>query len=200
MQEPRIHTRRTTAPTVEPVTAEELVEYLRTPSGAEDLRTLTRLEKTAREWVEKVTHRSLLSQQWEMVFDGEPLGIEIELRRAPLISVQSVKSYSTGDVETVFDSSLYTVDVPGSRIWLKEGGSWPTDLRDFRSLVIAYTAGYGAAALNVPEEIRHAIMMLAGFLYENREAMASTTEGGLGKIPLGVTDLLVPYMGVEALV
>ena len=200
MQSPHIHTRRTTAPTVEPVTADELVEYLRTPDGAEDKRTLTRLEKTAREWVEKVISRSLITQQWEMAFDGLPSGIEIELRRGPLISVESVKSYSTGDVETVFSSSLYTTDVPGSRIWLKEGVSWPSDMRDFRSLVIAYTAGYGAAGSNVPEEIRHAIMMLAGFLYENREAMASTTEGGLGKIPLGVTDLLVPYMGVEALV
>lgn len=200
MRQPQIQTKRTTAPTVEPVTAEELVEYLRTPSGAEDLRTLTRLQKTAREWVEKITQRSILSQQWEMVFDGLPCGIEIELRRGPVISVQTVKTYSTGDVETVLDSSLYTTDVAGSRIWLKEGASWPTDLRPYRSLVIAYTAGYGTLAAHVPEEIRQAIMMLVGHIYENREAMPSTTEGGLGKVPLGALELLAPHMAVEAFV
>lgn len=179
------------------MTAEELVEYLRTPSGAEELRTLTRLEKTAREWVEKVTSRSLITQQWEMAFDGLPGTVDVELRRGPLQSVQSVKSYSLADVETVFDSGLYTVDLFSSRLWLKEGASWPSDTREFRSLVIAYTSGYGAAGSSVPEEIRQAIMMLAGFLYENREALLPDALTGA---PFGVCDLLAPHVAVEALV
>jgi uncharacterized phiE125 gp8 family phage protein len=65
---------------------------------------------------------------------------------------------------------------------LLEGTYEFSDVED--DVVISYDAGYGNAE-DVPADIKQAIMMLAGYLYENRE--------GLGEIPQSVKDILNPY-------
>jgi uncharacterized phiE125 gp8 family phage protein len=64
---------------------------------------------------------------------------------------------------------------------------WPNVRLDDKAVQITYLAGYGGAA-NVPKPAVHAIKMLVGHWYANREAIGSAGQN----VPLGVHALLEP--------
>ena len=55
---------------------------------------------------------------------------------------------------------------------------------------IDITAGFGDAAADVPEPLRHAIRLLAAHWYDNRGVVAA---GARATVPSTVAALLVPY-------
>ncbi|MCB0729345.1 MAG: head-tail connector protein, partial [Ignavibacteriae bacterium] len=94
-------------------------------------------------------------------------------------------------VEATLATESYLVDTRQAVVWLRYGYSWPgASLREAAGVVVRYTAGYGAAEA-VPARLRHAILMLVGHLYENREATSQA--GALTATPMGVERLLWPY-------
>lgn len=60
---------------------------------------------------------------------------------------------------------------------------------------IAFEAGMGDAPGDVPEPIRHAILLLVAHWYEHRDPMEIGTVGAA--IPAAVSDLLKPYREVR---
>lgn len=94
----------------------------------------------------------------------------IDLPYPPLQGVTSITTYDSANASTIFSSSLYNVDTIGGRIYLNEGQSWPSDLRDHNAVEIVYTAGYGAAS--VPSPIKEAIRRYVANLYEGCEGMS----------------------------
>lgn len=111
----------------------------------------------------------------------------VDLPRAPLISVTSVKYYGTDDTEYTLSSDDYLVDTatdPG-RVVLDYGVVLPTTiLREARAVVVQYVAGYGDAD-SVPAFIKDAIMMYCAWRYENRT-------GEAGALPTAFYSLLEP--------
>lgn len=94
----------------------------------------------------------------------------LELPRPPLRSVVHVKSYDDADAATTFSTSNYFVDTasePG-RIVLRNGAAAPAITRAANGLEVQFTAGYGANPDDVPEPLRHGMLMLTAYLYENR--------------------------------
>lgn len=146
----------------------------------------------ARAWLEFYTGRAFLNQTWVCTLDATPsLGAALLLPKSPLISVTSVKSYSTTSVETTMDPLTYFVDPSRQRLLLLDGVSWPSGLRAYNGLVVTYVAGYGTAASHtVPLELRQAIRLLAAHWYEHREG---STDLSLGDLPFGVKSLADPY-------
>jgi hypothetical protein len=68
-----------------------------------------------------------------------------------------------------------------ARIRLADGQTWPSLQSDrINAIQITYVAGY-ASAYQVPAGIRHAIKLLAGDLYENREGQLQLG-GGLSRV------------------
>ena len=68
-------------------------------------------------------------------------------------------------------SSLYDSDTPQDspgRVKLKEGCTWP-DHRGFDSFIVTFIAGYGAAATDVPDELKQGMLQLVGHYYEGRQ-------------------------------
>ncbi len=59
---------------------------------------------------------------------------------------------------------------PG-RVTTVYGGTWPASMEDNDAVVVTWWAGYGAAGSSVPAAIRHAILMLVGYWYENRSTV-----------------------------
>ena len=55
------------------------------------------------------------------------------------------------------------------------------------AIKIEYTIGYGDAASDVPDTIRHALMMLIGHWYDHRE---QTALDELSNVPYGYDQLL----------
>jgi uncharacterized phiE125 gp8 family phage protein len=64
---------------------------------------------------------------------------------------------------------------------------WPSVRLDDKAVQITYLAGYGGAA-NVPTPAKHAIKMLVGHWYANREAVGNAGQN----VPMGVAALLEP--------
>jgi uncharacterized phiE125 gp8 family phage protein len=163
------------------------------PTSAEDT-LLTALITTAREYVENVTNRALITQVWELWLDSFPSEDYIEIPKPPILTggVSSIKYYDTANTEATVTASDYFLDFksePG-RVVLAYGKDWPTTtLRSVNAVCVTFTCGYGAAAA-VPTTIKQAMLLLIGHLYEHREAV---TDRPLTNVPLAVDALLYPY-------
>ena len=93
-----------------------------------------------------------------------------EIPLPPLQAVTSITTYARTTTPPSSIAALYRVDAASApaRIAWKETTVAPTDLRNFNALAIAFTAGYGDAASDVPEPIRRAILMIVADLYVHR--------------------------------
>jgi len=181
-----------TPPVIEPVSVEEIKAQARLEGSDEDA-LLASLIIAARQWVELYTGRCLIKQGWRLWLDAEPDGDEIVLSKAPLFSVQEVQFFSDDDEAQTWDTSCYFIDTarePG-RVVLRAGAVWPASTRTANGLSVAFEAGYGERAQDVPEALRLAVRQLAAFWYENRGD--SLEEGLSAAIPLVVYGLLQPY-------
>lgn len=89
---------------------------------------------------------------------------QFDLPMGPVQSVTSVETFDRANAATTFSSANYTVDGAGARIYLDEGVTWPTSLRDHEAVKITYVAGYGA--VNVPTPIVDAIREVVRARYD----------------------------------
>jgi len=178
-----------TGPTQEPVTLQEVKEYLRV-DDATDERVVRPFIETARRFCEEHTGRALMSQTLRLYLDAfqdrfDPLweGMRtgpylnyyknyVVLPRSPVVSVTHVKTYDDADTATTFDSSKYYLDKARepSRIVLRTGEAFPTALRVANAIEVEYTTGY-ASQYNIPEPIKLGIMQHIAYLYEHRGDM-----------------------------
>jgi len=185
----------TSAPASEPVSLTEVKQQLRLAAPDEEAiytdedSRLNGFIKAAREQVEHICRRALITQTWTINLDGWPSGNEIVLPFPPLVSVTSVKYTDVDAVQTTFTDYSVDTGTPG-KIVLDYGETWPSaTLRPRSPIEIIFVAGYGASTA-VPESIRQAILMLVGHLYENRE---STTPITISEVPYSVNALLASY-------
>jgi uncharacterized phiE125 gp8 family phage protein len=173
---PEEPTEGTTEETTEEPTAEEVY--------------LSALITAAREYCENVTGRALATQTIEGYLDRYPA--KIELPRPPLQSVTSVKHTDSAGAEVVLVENVdYLVDTdrPIGRLMPPYGKGWPQFTPSpMNPVKIKYVAGYETA----PASIKHAMLLLVGHWYENREAVMET-QRVMGPIAFAVNALLAPY-------
>lgn len=187
-----------TAPATEPLSTDEAKDHERVDISADD-ELIDNLVKAARSWSETFTSRAFVTQTWKLFLDEFPDEEEIKVPKPPLQSVTHVQ-YTTYDGSTdttsTVDSDTYRVDTdrePG-RIVLKDDADWPDpsdNLITSNPVEVEFVAGYGSDASDVPEDIRSAIRMLFGHLYENRESVVIGTTGF--EVPFSVRSLLWPH-------
>lgn len=187
-----LRVKQTVAPTVEPVALARMKNHLRVDEDmTDDDDFIAALIGAAREYIEGATRRALITQTWRLSLAGWPDGDEIELPKPPLQSVTSVVYTDADGNATEWDSAEYLVDTdsePG-RVVLANGYGWPgVTLRSMNPIQITYVAGYGDDGSAVPKIYQHAIKLLVGHWYENREA---TVAGTIAReIPLAVESLI----------
>lgn len=187
---------RIESPIAEPVTREELLAQSRIDDDGE-LDLLDRLIATAREHAETVTGRSLLRQTWQLTLDAFPSGALIKLPRGPVHEVLSVVCITPAGVEQSLAGTDWRVVGGGSlvpRLVPAVGHEWPATARTWGAVQITYRTGWESAA-DVPEAIRHAILMLAAHWFEHREAVSEVSSGdGMMPVPQAVDSLLAPHV------
>jgi uncharacterized phiE125 gp8 family phage protein len=180
------------APASEPVTLTEAKAHLRVDTSDDDT-IIGALITAARQHVEHVTGRGIVTQTWELVLDAFPDADSIELPRGSLASVTHVKHYdSAGDLQTLVASTDYVVDTgppmgPG-RVILAYGESWPGTRDVWDAVQIRYVVG--VAQGSVPEAIKAAIKLIIGGLYEHR--LPEVTGTIVAEMP-AVQALIAPY-------
>lgn len=198
-------------PDDEPVTLAEAKLHLRVIDTAEDS-LITLLIGAARRYAEAYTGRSIITQRWRLVLDsfpgpsltgipfGRPYGLPghaVLLERGPVTKIDSIEYTAMDGTSQVMPAADYASDFSGpvARITPVFGKIWPITLPQIGAVRVNYTAGYGGDGEDVPEGIRHWILMRVGTLYENREELAHVKTGRIDPLPF-VDGLLDPYKAV----
>jgi hypothetical protein len=101
-------------------------------------------------------------------------GNSVELPFAPVQSITSLKYFDRDNTEATYSSSKYELDEEGGRLYLNEGETWPSNLRNREAVKIRYVSGYGDAASDIPAPIVQSIKMHVGKMYDCREACGMT--------------------------
>jgi len=179
-----------TPPAVEPVTLDEMKDYLRVDFNDDD-RTIQDCIIAARQKLDGrkgLLGRCLITQEWRATLDGFPRAIELPL--SPVSAVSAITySDAAGDEQTLAPDTYMVAGLHDAGLVVispARGRSWPFAPYTPSIVSVTFTAGYGDAPENVPEPIRQAIKIYAASLYENREAIPSGT-------PPGWLDLINDY-------
>ena len=133
---------------------------------------LTDTIQAAREHVEDITRRALLTQAWYYYLDSFPDKDFIRLPFGNLQSVTSIKHKdSDGTETTLVENTDYIVETNGEgcgRLVLPCGKSWPSaTLYPSNPITIEFVCGWTAAA-SIPKKIKQAILMICSDLYADR--------------------------------
>ena len=82
-----------------------------------------------------------------------------------------MRVYDPDDSPTIVNSETYSVDVLSepARLVLSTGAVQLSPARLLNAFEVAFTAGYGDEASDVPAPIRHALKLLVAHWFEHRE-------------------------------
>lgn len=162
-----------TEPADEPVSLDQARLHCRVDGTLEDAYLLS-LIRVARRACEQKTGRQLVTQTWDVLYDGfgraaDSRGV-IWLPRSPLQSVTHVKYYDTEDVQQTWAAAKYQV-VAGLQprlapVWTE---SYPSTYDRMHAVEVRVVVGYGEPD-QVPEDLVQWMLLHIGHWYANREA------------------------------
>ncbi|MGA1399293.1 MAG: head-tail connector protein [Phycisphaerales bacterium] len=162
---------RYTAPAVEPVSLAEAKAHCRVDTD-DDNAYIQTLITTAREYVEDILDISMITTVWEARYDCFPLW-ELTLPRPPMQAqtVTVVYRDEGGVNQTITSTAGFQIDpytTPG-RIYPLYNGTWPAVRGDENSVVVRWSAGYGASGTAVPATLKHLCLLLVAHWHSIRE-------------------------------
>lgn len=149
-------------------------------------------------YCERRLQLDLRATTWTLQLDSFPECDPINLLRGPIQSVSSVTYYDADNVSTVLSTSEYTTVKPS----FFPGGIipvtyWPVSYPRPDAVAIAYTTGFvgsgngsGAGAWTVPQNVVHAIRLLCGQWYAERENISYGPNTVMGATGMAVDALL----------
>lgn len=175
----------------EPISVEEAKLHLRVDDDSDDS-LIESLIITARDWIEQICNAALLTQTIVLQLDEWPVDDEFEMPRYPLRTVTSISYVDEDGTSHSMDTSNLIIDTrskPG-RLILKADADWPSEtLQRKAGITVTYTAGFGSAA-DVPAIVVHAMKLLIGHWYENRELTVVGSGVNVTQLPFSVQNLL----------
>lgn len=192
-------------PTVEPVSLAEARAWLRVDINDEDA-AIASLISAARMAVEYATRRALVTQTWRTTLDAWPpdgadagwsvlatrprnMPFEFAAPLAPVQSVSSIRVYdAAGQPQTLAGRTWRLLGAP-ERARILFSAPPPQPGAAAGGIEIDIVAGYGDPA-NTPAPLRHAILALVSFWFDNRGDVATT---GSNNLPPRVAALIAPY-------
>lgn len=171
-----------TPSTAEPITRSEVKLWLKVEEDeTADDGLIDGLITMARQRFEERRRRALLKQTFDYALDETPCA-EIVLPRSPLISVTSIKGFSSTDLTdtggTAMSTSGFYVDtahVPG-RVVPTGSFSYPSATRTINAVIVRFTAGYSTSSTGVPEAAKVELKQLVAGLYEHRGDSAAMAD------------------------
>ena len=161
-----------TGPAVEPISVAEAKAHCRVDHADEDAWFAMAIA-SARLAAEHELGRKLIEQTCEVVYDAfPPYSLELPVPR--VLAITSVKYIDTlGTLQTLAPEA-YVLDADTMPGWAlpASGYAWP-DTKDTANAVrVRFTAGYGAAASDVPAAVRQWMLMHVGTAHKMRESIA----------------------------
>lgn len=186
--------RRITPPAVTPVSVEDCRKQLRVDFDDDDSVLQAMIEAAVSHLDARtgILGRCMISQVWVQEMDDWPCGREIRLPYLDVSQVSIEYAHADGTQHTLpADSYFLRHDDLSSYIEIRRGVDLPRlDYNAETPVTVTLTAGYGDAPANVPAGLRHAMLMLIGHWYENRE---NTSERESKPLPLAFSALVAPH-------
>jgi uncharacterized phiE125 gp8 family phage protein len=202
--------RRTVEPAVEPITLDQAKAHLRLRTADQDAR-VTAAIAAARDAVERITERALLTQTWARRLDAEELraydrwhgsGVldaAIELPRPPVQAILGVTFAAPGVAPVAVDAAAYELDAdsePGRLVWA--AGAYGTAYGAFAgrpaALRIVTRNGYGDAAAAVPAGLVQCVyQIMATYFLHREEGIVLPAAQALEQTPATVREILEAY-------
>lgn len=192
-------------PAAEPVSLAEARAWLRVDTNDEDA-VVASLISAARMLVESATRRALVTQGWRVTLDAWPAGrgygswsvlatgpntaaSEIAIPLAPVQSVSAVRVYdAAGEPQTLGPTTYRLVGAP-ERARILFATQPPLPGAKAAGVEIDLIAGYGDPP-DTPAALRHAILALVSWWFDNRGDVAST---GADNLPPRIAALIAPF-------
>jgi uncharacterized phiE125 gp8 family phage protein len=184
---------RIAAPATTPITLSEVKAQLRV-EGPDDDVILTRIINVAVAYTDAqgALGQAMITQTWAQWMGANPTQ-SIKLMLGPVQSVSAVKYYDLDGVLQTDSLSKYEVFGTGltTTVQPKSGEKWPVAQDRADAIKIEFVVGYGDAPANVPDTVRHAMLLLVGHWYDNREVELI---GSISKtLPFGYEPLLTSH-------
>ena len=189
----------TTAPAIEPVSVDEVRLHCRVPDTFhDDDAYLATLIVAARTLLEQQCWSSFVTQVWD--FWWSSFDSRLFIPRGPLILITKFQYRSTESPYALTEIAAATYETSTENqfpfVRLAYNQTWPTSRGHADDIYMRASLGYGATAASVPMPIRHAIKLLVGDWYSNREE----TPGGVPRrVESRVDALIGPYRIKEGL-
>lgn len=201
-------------PATEPLTLAEAKDHLRLTNSAEDA-LVSSLVLAARSYAELYLRRYLIRRSIAFALRSFPTpdrwlsgdsasGCAILVPGGVTQSVDAIAYADTDGVTRTLDASAYAVDAAREPAWIvpATGTAWPHATAGIgrsagSGVLVTATVGYGDETSDVPEPIRHAIRLIVGHFYENREGVVLPTGQLPTEPPMATHALLAPYRLME---
>lgn len=187
---------RTSAPAVPPVTLADAKAHLRVDGEDEDT-LISSLIGTATAHIERGYDLALITQGVTIIRDLWPQSWFVELPLTPVQSVSSITVFESDGGGFEFDAGHWFADTVSHppRLVLHGTAPWPRPGRRAGGIEIAVTAGFGDAPADVPEPVRHALLLLVAHWFEQREPVSM--DATPNEIPDSVSTLLNSFRPVR---
>jgi uncharacterized phiE125 gp8 family phage protein len=127
--------------------------------------------------------RSLITSTWQYYLDDFAKVIRIPL--LGVTSVDSIQYYDTDDAIQTLATTEYNTELNGEPVRIIAETSWPSTYDKHGAVIVTFTAGYADAA-SVPDDVKEAILLVFGALYQKRE-------DSVHQLPTASEYLLAPY-------
>ncbi|MEM8653618.1 MAG: head-tail connector protein [Pseudomonadota bacterium] len=112
---------------------------------------------------------------------------------APLLAITAVSLVDQAGAETEIAADQFWAERDLHRPRLRSVGSALPTIPRAGAMVVAFTAGYGVGWVDIPADLRQAVLLLAAHYYEFRHE----TNLSEGCMPFGVTSLIERYRPIR---
>ena len=127
---------------------------------------------------------ALMPQTWRLSLDYFPRQIIVPL--GPVTDILDIEYVQEDGTTGAVASWRTDLDSQPCRIWPRYDESWPVSRCEPGAVKVTFTAGYDV----VPFDLKAALKLIVGHLYEHREAV---TTDAAKDLPMGVSPILERY-------
>jgi uncharacterized phiE125 gp8 family phage protein len=175
----------TSPPATEPISLAEAKTHLRIPH-ADDDGYISTLIIAARRAAEARTGLALINQDWSLWLDKWPNAPVVSLGLVPVSAINDIIAYGEDGTPAIYDPAHYYLDgvsKPG-RVVIRPDRLPPIAGRRVNGIEIRFTAGFGATASAVPQDLKQALLLIIAHWFEHR----GEAEGG--SLPMSAIEIL----------
>ncbi len=146
--------------------------------------------------VEQYTRLFIVENTVEVYYDQFPDYFNLQYGNLQLIT--SIKYYDSSNNLTTLDSSNYEMDkhAQPALVYRSQGSTWPSTYDKPNAVTLKFSGGYEFQDYDdkFPRPLKHAILLLIGHFYENRQSVADKVQYS---IPMTVEYLINPFVVLE---